>query len=129
MMTRYQKLLRFANDPSATPAEKELYRRKAEEINPAKYQMPHYKDQFREFGEKCGMSESQILEMELRHVLTYHRSERIGANGETIVTNCCCSFPGASMRECADSRAKKSPCMCWCHPRKIRVKKSNAEAK
>ena len=59
--------------------------------------------------------------MTKRKVLEYWTEVKRIVNGEVKVTLCCCSSPGGTRRECADSREGgplKNPCRCFCHDTK-----------
>ncbi|MFH5806041.1 hypothetical protein [Alienimonas sp. DA493] len=60
-----------------------------------------------------------LSEPHMEHWTTVVRLLR-GELGEVVVdrTRCCCSSPGATRRQCADSRGNKSPCACACHRKK-----------
>lgn len=106
------KLMRFANDPAATPAERETYRAKAESLRRGMPPPRELLDLMR-----ANIFDGPEFDAALRANVA-RTWPTTYATGKAV--SCCCSRPGATMRECGQSRNLKNPCPCACHPRKKR---------
>ena len=118
--TRYEKLMAVANDPSATQAEREAYRRKAEAMGRPPVT----------FG-TAGVG--LTIDPELERAASQDRWKPgkykwkywtyVYRGDGSAPTGCCCKAAGESSEACRVAKGNKTKCGCACHPRKPRTKK------
>jgi len=117
MKSRYEKLMAVANDPNATPAEREAYRAKAEKVKGSTRNGLHSKDAHEWIMRGARADDQWFVDLLV--------SKQIIDATTGHVARCACPGPGKSMKECAAAGTRKTPCPCACHPRTGRKAKNS----
>lgn len=107
-----EKLMRIANDPSATPEERASYLAKANALKGKPITVRPLLDLMRAgIFDGPEFDEALAIQVSRSWPTTY-------ATGKPV--SCCCKGAGLSGEECRIRSGNKTVCRCACHPRKER---------